>query len=152
MSLDLAALPTDVDVLHRLVRELAAQPANEGTELARARAEVERLRSIIQRLQRAQFGRRWSATSTWTSNCSKDRASAEAPSARDAHDSAFMDRIHAYAPGWDYPKLNSNDVRRRQRARERCGKTDALHPGSRGLADAVVLGRVARTGPFATTL
>lgn len=24
-------------------------------------------------------------------------------------DTAFMDRIHAYAPGWDYPKLNPND-------------------------------------------
>lgn len=24
-------------------------------------------------------------------------------------DTAFMDRIHAYAPGWDYPKLNHND-------------------------------------------
>ena len=58
MSLDLAALPTDVDALHRLVRELAAQAVNEGTELARARAEVERLRSIVHHLQRAQFGRR----------------------------------------------------------------------------------------------
>lgn len=24
-------------------------------------------------------------------------------------DTAFMDRIHAYAPGWDYPKLNPNE-------------------------------------------
>ena len=24
-------------------------------------------------------------------------------------DTAFMDRIHAYAPGWDFPKLNPND-------------------------------------------
>jgi ATP-dependent Lon protease len=29
------------------------------------------------------------------------------PEMRD--DTAFMDRIHAYAPGWDYPKLNPND-------------------------------------------
>ena len=25
------------------------------------------------------------------------------------NDTAFMDRIHAYAPGWDYPKLNPNE-------------------------------------------
>lgn len=24
-------------------------------------------------------------------------------------DTAFMDRIHAYAPGWDFPKLNPHD-------------------------------------------
>ena len=58
MNLDLTALPVDVDALHRLVRELAAQVADDDTELAAARAEVERLRLIIQRLQRLQFGRR----------------------------------------------------------------------------------------------
>jgi transposase len=58
VNLDLAALPTDVDALHRLVRDLAAQAADERTELDRTRAEVERLRLIVQRLQRAQFGRR----------------------------------------------------------------------------------------------
>jgi transposase len=58
MNLDLAALPTDVDALHRLVRDLASQAVDERTELTRARAEVERLRLIVQRLQRAQFGRR----------------------------------------------------------------------------------------------
>jgi len=25
------------------------------------------------------------------------------------NDTAFMDRIHAYAPGWDYPKVNPNE-------------------------------------------
>ena len=25
------------------------------------------------------------------------------------NDTAFMDRLHAYAPGWDYPKLNPNE-------------------------------------------
>jgi len=25
------------------------------------------------------------------------------------HDTAFMDRIHAYAPGWDFPKVNPGD-------------------------------------------
>ncbi len=58
MNLDLTALPVDVDALHRLVRELAAQVADDDAELAAARAEVERLRLIIQRLQRTQFGRR----------------------------------------------------------------------------------------------
>jgi hypothetical protein len=58
VNLDLAALPVDVDALHRLVRELAAQAADDRTQLTQVRAEVERLRFIIQRLQRAQFGRR----------------------------------------------------------------------------------------------
>ena len=58
MNLDLTALPVDVDALHRLVRELAAQLADDDTQFAAARAEVERLRFIIQRLQRSQFGRR----------------------------------------------------------------------------------------------
>ena len=25
------------------------------------------------------------------------------------NDTAFMDRIHAYVPGWDFPKVNPND-------------------------------------------
>jgi transposase len=58
VNLDLTALPVDVDALHRLVRELAAEVAEDDTQLASARAEVERLRLIIQRLQRTQFGRR----------------------------------------------------------------------------------------------
>lgn len=58
VNLDLTALPVDVDALHRLVRELASQVAHDDTKLAAARAEVERLRLIIQRLQRTQFGRR----------------------------------------------------------------------------------------------
>ena len=58
MRIDLAALPSDIDTLHQLVRDLAAQMAGDQTELAQARSEVERLRLIIQRLQRLQFGRR----------------------------------------------------------------------------------------------
>jgi transposase len=58
VNLDLTALPIDVDALHRLVRELATQAADDRTQLTQARAEVERLRLIIQRLQRTQFGRR----------------------------------------------------------------------------------------------
>jgi transposase len=58
VNLDLAALPTDVDALHRLVRDLVAQAADEQAKLERSLAEVERLRSIVHHLQRAQFGRR----------------------------------------------------------------------------------------------
>jgi hypothetical protein len=57
-NLDLTALPVDVDALHRLVCDLAAQAVNDQSELVEARTEVERLRLIIQRLQRTQFGRR----------------------------------------------------------------------------------------------
>ena len=54
MDIDLAALPDDVETLQRMVRGLAA----ERTSLAEARAEIERLRFIVQKLQRNQFGRR----------------------------------------------------------------------------------------------
>ena len=58
MTIDLAALPDDVDTLRRLVRDLAAQGDSERAALTRAQAEIERLRFIVQRLQRSQFGRR----------------------------------------------------------------------------------------------
>lgn len=58
MTVDLAALPDDVDALRQLVRDLAAQRDGKRAELARAQAEIERLRFIVQRLQRSQFGRR----------------------------------------------------------------------------------------------
>ena len=54
MNIDLAALPDDVETLHRMVRMLAA----ERSDLAEARAEIERLKLIVQKLQRNQFGRR----------------------------------------------------------------------------------------------
>ena len=54
MDIDLAALPDDVETLQRLLRSLAA----ERTVLSDAQAEIERLRLIIQKLQRSQFGRR----------------------------------------------------------------------------------------------
>lgn len=51
MRLDLADLPSDIDLLHRLVREMA--------DIVESRdGEIERLQSIIKKLQRAQFGRR----------------------------------------------------------------------------------------------
>jgi len=58
VDIDLAALPSDVDKLHQLVRDLAAQVAGDRSELSQAQAEIERLKLIIQRFQRAQFGRR----------------------------------------------------------------------------------------------
>jgi transposase len=54
MNIDLAALPDDVEMLQRMVRTLAA----ERTDLSEAQAEIERLRLIVQKLQRSQFGRR----------------------------------------------------------------------------------------------
>jgi transposase len=58
VQIDLAALPSDIDTLHRLVRDLAAQLAGDQTELSQAQAEVKRLNLILHRLQRSQFGRR----------------------------------------------------------------------------------------------
>ena len=54
MNIDLATLPDDVATLQRMVRTLAAECAT----LTEAEAEIERLRLIIQKLQRSQFGRR----------------------------------------------------------------------------------------------
>src|SRR3954452_5894949 len=54
MDIDLAALPDDVETLHRMVRSLAV----ERTALAAAKSEIERLRMVVQKLQRNQFGRR----------------------------------------------------------------------------------------------
>jgi transposase len=54
VDIDLAALPDDVETLKRMVRTLAV----ERTALSEAQAEIERLRLIIQKLQRSQFGRR----------------------------------------------------------------------------------------------
>lgn len=51
MQLDLDNLPTDIALLHRLVRDIA------GT-IEHRDSEIERLQSIIKKLQRAQFGRR----------------------------------------------------------------------------------------------
>src|SRR5258707_1856385 len=54
MDIDLADLPDNVETLQRMVRTLAT----ERTVLAEAQAEIERLRLIVQKLQRSQFGRR----------------------------------------------------------------------------------------------
>lgn len=54
MDIDLAALPDDVETLQRMVRSLAA----ERTAFSEAQTEIERLRLIVQKLQRSQFGRR----------------------------------------------------------------------------------------------
>ena len=54
MHIDLAALPHDVATLQELVRTLAAERGS----LNDAQAEIERLRLIIRKLQRIQYGRR----------------------------------------------------------------------------------------------
>lgn len=58
MEFDLAALPQDVDALHRLIRDLAAQREGKQKAFSAAQVEIERLRLIVQKLQRLQFGRR----------------------------------------------------------------------------------------------
>jgi transposase len=50
MRLDLDNLPSDLDVLHQLVRDMAAIVEHRD-------GEIERLQAIIQKLQRMQFGR-----------------------------------------------------------------------------------------------
>ena len=55
MNIDLAALPDDVEILHRMIGDLAAALDSERTE---AWAEIERLRRIVKMLQRSRFGRR----------------------------------------------------------------------------------------------
>jgi hypothetical protein len=51
-------LPQDVDALRRLIRELAAERTGKHKALTEAQAEIERLRLIVQKLQRQQVGRR----------------------------------------------------------------------------------------------
>ena len=51
MQLDLNNLPTDTELLHRLVRDIVGKIEHRD-------GEIERLKSIIKQLQRAQFGRR----------------------------------------------------------------------------------------------
>lgn len=55
MSIDLAALPDDVDTLQRMIGELMVARESERAE---AQAEIERLRGILVSLQRNRFGRR----------------------------------------------------------------------------------------------
>jgi len=58
MDIDLAALPEDVDTLQQLVRTMAAERAEERSELSEAQSEIARLKLIVQKLQRHEFGRR----------------------------------------------------------------------------------------------
>ncbi len=51
MRLDLENLPSDIDLLHRLVRDMAAAVETRDDE-------IERLQRLIKQLQRTQFGRR----------------------------------------------------------------------------------------------
>ena len=58
MNIDLAALPADVDQLQEMVRAMAARMAEDHRQIADAKAQVEKLRQIIEKLQRHQFGRK----------------------------------------------------------------------------------------------
>jgi hypothetical protein len=49
-DVDLAVLPHDADVLHRLIRELAAKQAGEHKALTEAEAEIDRPRLIVLKL------------------------------------------------------------------------------------------------------
>ncbi len=51
MRLDLENLPSDIDLLHRLVRDMATVVESRDDE-------IERLQRLIKQLQRTQFGRR----------------------------------------------------------------------------------------------
>ncbi len=51
MRFDLANLPSDIDLLHRLVRDMAAVVETRDDE-------IKRLQRLIKQLQRTQFGRR----------------------------------------------------------------------------------------------
>lgn len=55
MSIDLAALPEDVETLHALIGDLVRE---RDSARAEAEAEIARLRGILKSLQRMQFGRR----------------------------------------------------------------------------------------------
>lgn len=55
MDIDLAALPDDVDTLHRMISDMVSARNDERSQ---AQAEIDRLRNIIKTLQRVQFGRR----------------------------------------------------------------------------------------------
>jgi len=51
-------LPTDIDLLHQLVRDLAGAVAGRDGALAESQIEIERLQLIIKQFLQAQFGRR----------------------------------------------------------------------------------------------
>ena len=58
MNIDLAALPADVDQLQEMVRAMVARMADDHRQISDAKAQVEKLRQIIAKLQRHQFGRK----------------------------------------------------------------------------------------------
>lgn len=58
MNIDLAALAADVDQLQEMVRAMAARMADDHRQITDAKVEVEKLRQIIEKLQRHQFGRK----------------------------------------------------------------------------------------------
>ncbi|MBI4183840.1 MAG: IS66 family transposase [Proteobacteria bacterium] len=57
MRLDLDRLPTDIVLLHRVVRDLAATVERQDQELKRREDELETLRLLLAKLKRLRFGR-----------------------------------------------------------------------------------------------
>ncbi|QET91590.1 IS66 family transposase [Roseomonas mucosa] len=57
MQVPLDALPDDVEMLHRLVRDMADVVESKSSALDESRTEIARLRQIIRELQRTRFGR-----------------------------------------------------------------------------------------------
>jgi hypothetical protein len=55
VAIDLAALPDDVETLHRMIGDLATAL---DSERVRAQAAIDRLWEIVKALQRGRFGRR----------------------------------------------------------------------------------------------
>jgi hypothetical protein len=58
LNIDPAALPADVDQLHEIVRTMAARMAEDHRQISDAKPEVEKLRQIVDKLQRDHFGRK----------------------------------------------------------------------------------------------
>jgi transposase len=52
MNIGLAAFPDDIDAPHRLICDLTAERSDERAALCQVQAEIERLRLIVQKLQR----------------------------------------------------------------------------------------------------
>ncbi len=76
----------------------------------------------------------WSATSTWTCEHQQRVGHLFGPLPPEMrNDTAFMDRIHAYLPGWDIPKLDRDAVHRPLRPGQRL-PVGVLDPAARRTA------------------
>jgi len=118
MNIDLAALPDDVKMLQQMVRSLAVERT---TALAAAQSEIERLRLIVQKLQRNQFGRRSERLDTIS--CSLDLKILR-PISRGSRPSSYQ--LRRSLP---HPSLRSIDQACRRICPARtCGSTLSIRP------------------------